>query len=317
MTRALSTEAESVASSVEISVVIPVFNGSTTVGDVVDRIADALDKRRFEVVLVDDGSSDESWDVIGELSNRPYVRGLRMLKNYGQHVAVVAGLAEARGAWVATIDDDGENDPTNIVQLIDIAIGGDHDLVFADRVGRHAPVGRRIASRIVNRLVIRVFRAPDSLVVSNFRVMTNDVAKRIAADATQYPYVNGLALEYSGRPASVPVEHGQRQGHGSRYSLRSLFRLLSDILFSYSIWAYRLLLVSALGAIGVSGLFSAIALTRAAFNETAAPGWASIVLLFSVMSAANLLALLVIGEYVIRSLRQSRAPSRYVVSAER
>lgn len=146
--------------------------------------------------------------------------------------------------------------------------------------------------------------------------MSSDVARRIVQDRTQYPYVNGLALEYSGTPTSVPIAHGERQA-ASRYTIRTLFRLLSNILFSYSIWAYRTVVGLALFAIAASGLFSLIVLFRAAFSEATAPGWASLILLFSVMSIANLIALTVIGEYVVRSLRQSRDPARYIVVEER
>ncbi len=231
---------------VEISVVIPVYNGAATVPGVVDNVRAALADMTFEVVLVDDGSSDDSWAAITDLARDSEVRGLRMLKNYGQHAAVVAGLEAARGHWVVTIDDDGENHPSDIPILLAAARDGGHDLVFAERKGRRAPLGRRLASRIVNGVVGNVFSAPANLRISNYRLMSAAVAQRIVADQTQYPYVNGLALEYSGSPTSIPVEHGDHQGTGSRYTIGTLFRLLSNILFSYSIWAYRLVVGIAL-----------------------------------------------------------------------
>ncbi len=304
------------ADSPTFSIVIPVYNGARTVGDVVQRVAAALEGETYEVILVDDGSADDSWEVIVGLAAEGPVRGLRMLKNYGQHAAMFAGLDAACGRWVVTIDDDGENDPAEIPGLHRSAVDGGHDLVFAERSNRKAPFGRRLASRIVNGVVVRVFDAPDDLRISNYRLMASEVARRIVNDRTQYPYVNGLALEYSGTPVSVPIAHGERQA-ASRYTLRTLFRLLSNILFSYSIWAYRIVVGLALVAIASSGLFSLIVLFRAAFSEATAPGWASLILLFSVMSIANLVALTVIGEYVVRSLRQSRDPARYVVVEER
>ncbi len=300
---------------VAISVVIPVYNGSETIVGVVDSVSSALADMAFEVVLVDDGSRDDSWETICELANREYVRGFQMLKNYGQHAAVVAGLDEARGSWIVTIDDDGENDPTEIPRMIASALDGGHDLIFAERIGRSSPIGRRIASRVVNNLVVNVFSAPPDLRISNYRVMSAAVADRVVADRTQYPYVNGLALEYSGSPISMPVMHGDRQGAGSRYTIRALLRLLANILFSYSIWAYRLVVGLAITVIAFSALSSLLVLVRATFSDSQAPGWASTVLLFSVMSIANLVALTVIGEYVVRALRQSRNPARYVISA--
>lgn len=300
----------------DVSVVIPVYNGSATVGAVVDRVAEALSGLRYEVILVDDGSKDQSWKSICDLAERPDVRGLKLLKNYGQHAAVVAGLEAAAGEWVVTIDDDGENDPNAIPALLGAARDGEHDLVFAARQGRRAPLGRRMASRVVNGVVTRVFAAPDDLVISNYRLMSSAVAERIVADGTQYPYVNGLALEYSGSPVSVPIEHGDHEGTGSRYTLRKLFRLMSDILFSYSIWAYRIVVGIALVVLTLLAALAVVVLVRAGFSDDTAPGWASTVLLFSLISAVNLIALTVIGEYVVRALRQSRAPATYVVAQE-
>jgi glycosyltransferase involved in cell wall biosynthesis len=300
----------------EISVVIPVYNGARTIGDVVDTVHAALSTMDYEVVLVDDGSSDDSWAVIKELSDNTRVSGRRMLKNYGQHAAVVAGLEASRGSWVVTIDDDGQNDPEDIATLIAAAEEGDHDLMFAERRGMHSGLTRRMASAIVNGVVLRVFNAPRDLRISNYRLMTNDVARRIVADGTQYPYVNGLALEYAGRPGTTPVAHQPHQGEGSRYTIRKLFRLLSDILFSYSIWAYRLVVGIALLALLVGAIVSIVAIGRSIVSDDVVPGWASSVLILSVMSGANLIALTVIGEYVVRTLRQARAPSRYVIEEE-
>lgn len=300
----------------EISVVIPVYNGSKTLPDVVASVTAALIDFRCEIILVDDGSTDDSWNTIKELSADPAVRGSRMLKNYGQHSAVVAGLAQARGTWVATIDDDGQNDPADIPVLLAAAEHGNHDLVFADRQGLQATRGRRLASVLVNAVVLRVFSAPRDLRISNYRLMTNQVAQRIARDETQYPYVNGLALEYSGRPGSVPVEHRPHQGEGSRYTIRKLFGLLADILFSYSIWAYRLVVGVVLFALVAGAAISILVIARSVVSDDVVPGWASTVLIFSLMSSANLIALTVIGEYVVRSLRQTRAPARYVIEEE-
>jgi glycosyltransferase involved in cell wall biosynthesis len=300
-----------------VSVVIPVYNGARTVGAVVDRTGDALVDIPHEVILVDDGSGDGSWETIADLArSHDGVRGLRLLKNYGQHAAVVAGLDAADGDWVVTIDDDGENDPRAILVLLAAAKEGHHDLVFAAREGRKGPLGRRLASRVVNGVVCNVFRAPVGLRISNYRLMSQAVASRIVADGTQYPYVNGLALEYSGSPVSVPIEHGQHEGGGSRYTIRKLFRLMADILFSYSIWAYRIVVGIALLALALLAAFAAVVLVRAGLTEQTAPGWASSVVLFSAISAVNLIALTVIGEYVVRSLRQARAPARYIVEEE-
>jgi len=146
VTKEESTEA---APELEVSVVAPVYNEVDNLRPLYERVAKALDGRTFELVLVDDGSKDGSTERIVELSREdPRVRGLFHPTNYGQSAAMAAGIQDARGAWVATLDADLQNDPADLPLLLKTA--GEHDACVGFRAKRNDTWVRRVSSKIAN-----------------------------------------------------------------------------------------------------------------------------------------------------------------------
>ena len=144
------------------SVVIPVYNSAEIVGETVDRVVRTFTEAglRHQVVLVNDGSSDGSWDVIAERARTtPDVVALDLMKNYGQHYANLAGLREATGDWVITMDDDLQNPPDQALVLIDKALEG-HEVVFGQFEQKQAAGHRRLGSKLIGMINRRVFGQP-------------------------------------------------------------------------------------------------------------------------------------------------------------
>ena len=224
------------------SVVIPVYNSEQLVGTTIDRVlgvfhAEGLD---HEVILVNDGSSDGSWDVIAEKARTtPNVVALDLLKNYGQHHANLAGLRAASGDYVITMDDDLQNPPDQALLLIDEAMTG-KDVVFGEFDRKQAAGYRRLGSKLIGAINRRIFGQPPDLVVSNFRILRRDVVDRICASRTAHPYLTGQALMYSSRRSHVRVRHDQRPVGKSNYSLRRILHLVLTILFTYSSYPLRI-----------------------------------------------------------------------------
>ena len=206
------------------SVVIPVYNSAEIVGETVDRVVRTFTEAglRHQVVLVNDGSSDGSWDIIAERARTtPGVLALDLMKNYGQHYANLAGLREATGDWVITMDDDLQNPPDQALVLIDKALEG-HEVVFGQFEQKQAAGHRRIGSRLIGLINRRVFGQPQDLVVSNFRILRRDVVDRIVGSRTAYPYITGQALMFSGQRANAVVRHDPRPAGKSTYSLAKI-----------------------------------------------------------------------------------------------
>ncbi len=287
------------------SIVIPVFNSERIVGDTIDQVVEVFTTAglRFELILVNDGSTDGSWGVISERAARlPGVVALDLLKNYGQHYANLAGLTQSTGDYVITMDDDLQNPPSEALVLIDKAMAG-HEVVFGQFEQKAAAGVRRLGSRLIGSMNSRIFGKPADLVVTNFRILRRDVVHRIIGSRTAYPYITGQALMYSGDRANVMVRHDPRPVGKSNYSLVRIMRLVLTILFSYSSWPLRASAALGFAISFLSLLLGGFLVVRALVRDTVFPGWTSIMVLVSLFAGFIIALLSMIGEYVVRTLQ--------------
>ena len=287
------------------SLVVPVFNSEAIVGETISRVVETFTGAglRFELILVNDGSSDDSWRVISERARTtPHVVAIDLLKNYGQHHALLAGFRAARGDYVITIDDDLQNPPEEALKLIETAHTGSHDVVFGRFERKQAAGYRRLGSKLISLINRRVFDQPPTLAVSNFRLLRRDVVDRICNDNHAYPYVTGQALIYSNRPGNVAVRHEPRKVGSSTYSLLRIARLVLTILFSYSLFPLRLAAVVGFTVAVLSFLLGAVYLVRGLVTDSTVPGWTSLVVLLAVFNGFLIALVSMLGEYVLRIL---------------
>lgn len=301
--------------SVTFSVVVPVFNSENSVGEVIDRTLRVFRNQEFEVeiILVNDGSTDGSWEKIKSYAEgNPRLHAVDLLKNYGQHSALLCGLRRSTGDFVILLDDDLQNPPEEIPHLIQKAREG-HDVVFGRFRQKRHPMYRRWGSLLIGIINRRIFKAPRGLAVTNFRILHRAVVDRICSYQSIEPYITGLALVYSTNPADVWVDHHPRTAGSSTYNLVRITKLVMRILFAYS--AFPLRLVAALGVVVAfsSFLLGAYYLIQPFFREVAVPGWTTLVVLLSFFNGLTLLMLGMLGEYVVRVLNQTSGSSQYEV----
>ena len=186
-----------------------------------------------ELILVNDGSQDQSWAVLRQkaLANSN-ILAINLLQNYGQHTAIYCGLQYSTGDYVITLDDDLQNPPAEIIHLINAAQAG-HDLVFGCSHQKHITWYRTTGSIIFNLFTRLLLPRLSDLTISNFRIIRRDLADRICAQQARHPYLTGLSLTLSTNPANVWVAHHPRPVGKSNYNLIKLIRLLIHVvLFS-------------------------------------------------------------------------------------
>lgn len=299
-----------------ISILIPVYNSEGVVNNTVTTILDVVEKHNYntQLILVNDGSSDNSWEVIKALakSNKNIV-SINLLKNYGQHTAQFCGLSHVEGDYIITMDDDLQNPPDQIPVLVNKIKDGKHDLVVAKFITKKHAWYRRIGTTLVNHFIYRIFDKPKDLQMTNFRIFSKIVAKRILNYNTNHPYIPGLLLMHSYSPTNVLTEHHKRTVGKSNYSFSKILKLLSRLLINYS--SYPLKVLTYLGIIiaTFSFIVGFYIFFKAIYGGYDIPGWASIMVLMSFLNGITILISGVIGIYISRTLTQVSKPNPYII----
>jgi polyisoprenyl-phosphate glycosyltransferase len=285
----------------DISVVVPVFNGAPTLRALVDALQEALRSMswRFEVLLIDDGSSDESWCTILDLraQHSDIIRGFRLARNVGQQAATYCGLLEARGNWVVTLDDDLQPHPREILKLWEHAQSRNSDVVYGVCARRNQGLAHRLGTRVFRMLLRRV--APSFPDGSSFRLISSEVLRSLPRHAGPWILVDPVLSWQTSSVSSVAVEDGRCESVRSRYPLRTLIGIACTLLITYSRLPLRLMtalgLVSAVGSFGLGlyYLFQKI-------TVGAQIGFSALIVTTTFSSGMILLSLGILGEYISR-----------------
>jgi glycosyltransferase involved in cell wall biosynthesis len=303
------------AAAFTYSVIIPVFNSEAVVAETVDRTTAFFKNAgwRHQIILVNDGSCDRSWDVIAEKARgNQDIISINLLKNYGQHTAIFCGLRHATGDFAITLDDDLQNPPEEIAHLVSKILEG-YDVVFGRFQSKRHRRHRRLGSRAIACLNRRIFDQPRDLTITNFRILRREVVERMLNYRTNFPYINGLALMFSSKRANVTVQHHPRKFGKSTYGWTGIARLVARILFNYS--AFPLHFIS---LVGFAGAFTAFAVgayfwLRTLFFGARVTGWASTIVLLSFFNGIIIIIVSMLGEYLIRLVKQSSESQIYHV----
>ncbi len=303
--------------SPQLSVVIPVYNSEATLPRLVARLREVLDRRdaAYEIVLVDDGSRDQSWTVLEQLKSAhgARLRIARLLVNSGQHNATLCGLNLSRGEIVVTMDDDLQNPPEEIPKLVEVVQRG-FDLAIGAYDSKKHSHFRNLGGRIVDRALRRIFNLPADFQLTSFRAARRPVIEGACHMGGVFPYITAMLFANASSYTNVPVHHEPR-GHGrSNYNLRRSLKLAANLFFSYSSYPVWLMLLLTIGTFLVSLIFGLLTIIRALTHNISVPGWASTVVIVSLFNATTMLSLTVFGVYLARisqHLTRSRRP--YVI----
>ncbi|HUT53551.1 MAG TPA: glycosyltransferase [bacterium] len=303
-----------------LSVVIPVYNEEDNLRPLVDRLEAALNSlepaEEYEVVLVDDGSRDRSLEIMKELARKKkFLRVVELIRNYGQHAAVFAGLEHARGDIVVTMDADLQNPPEEVPRLVQAMREGDWEVVGSVRQMRKDSVLRRLPSAAVNAMARRITGVHLTDWGCMLRAYRRSVVDAMIQSREHSTFIPALATIFAKRITEIPVAHAERAAGVSQYNFKKLLNLQFDLLTSFSDLPLKTLLYSgmALAAGGVAfGAF--LAVLRLIFGaEWAAQGVFTLFAILFFFVGAQFFALGLIGEYVGRIYREVRHRPRYLV----
>jgi len=220
----------------ELSLVIPVYNGSQTIGRLVERIHTVFASMQFEVILVNDGSQDDSEAVCAKLVEKlpQIVTFVQLSRNFGEHNAILAGLSQARGRYIAVLDDDGQNPPEQVVPMLEELKRKDYDVIYGHYIKKRHSWFRNAGSWFNDRIATFILDKPKNLYLSSFKVMTRLVVDEITRYRGPYPYIDGLICRTTRKIGQIPVQHRANIGGTSRYSFRNLVRLWLNMFLNFS-----------------------------------------------------------------------------------
>lgn len=219
-----------------ISVVIPVYNSEKSLNELHEGLSKVLSAicRRREIILVDDGSRDESYREMCRLhSLDPTVKVVRLDGNYGQQNAIMCGLRQASGDYIVTMDDDLQHPPEEMIRLIEKLKEG-FDVVYGIPAERRHSAFRSLGTGLADFLFDRICGKPKGVKVSSFRVLKRSMAEKIAADTTSFVYITAITLKHTKNIASILVVHEARKYGQSNYSIFKLFKLFYKLFVHYT-----------------------------------------------------------------------------------
>lgn len=298
-----------------VSVVVPVYNSAAGLDALIERLQPVLSDLclHYEVLLVNDGSSDASWEQITRLSQgHRWVRGVNLMRNYGQHAALLCGIRSARFPLLVTIDDDLQNPPEEIPKLVE-ALAEGYDVIYGKpRVEQHG-LWRDAASRLTKIGLQRAMGHEAARNVSAFRAFRRDVRNAFRHYDGPFVSLDVLLTWGTQRFGAVTVEHHARRLGTSHYTLGKLVRHAIDLITGFSTLPLRIATAIGLSftvfGIGILGyvVFQYLA------HGTSAPGFPFLASIVSIFSGAQLCALGIIGEYLARMhFRSMGIPSAVV-----
>jgi undecaprenyl-phosphate 4-deoxy-4-formamido-L-arabinose transferase len=301
-----------------VSLVIPVFNEEQNLEELIQRCLDVCGSmgNPFEIILVDDGSSDRSREMITQAAEEcsGSVIGILLNRNYGQHAAVIAGFGETRGDIIVTLDADLQNPPEEIPTLVHKAEEG-FDVVGSVRVPRHDSLFRRAASFVVNKTVQKSTGVRMHDYGCMLRAYRRHIVKAMLECPERSTFIPILANTFARRTTEIDVRHEKRSSGGSKYGLWKLINLQFDLLTSMTTFPVRLL--SVIGGI-ISTLGIGFGIFLFAMRLIRGPAWAAegVFTLFAILFifiGAQFLGMGLLGEYIGRIYHDVRARPRYFV----
>jgi glycosyltransferase involved in cell wall biosynthesis len=302
----------------KVSVVIPVYRSEESLRILVERLLIVFEKMQqaVEIVLVDDASPDNSWTVLKQLKaeHGKILKIARLLRNRGQHNAILCGLSLTTGEVMVTMDDDLQNPPEEIPKLLE-AIEEGYDLVIAAYDSKKHPAVRNVGGLLIDRTIRRIFGLPDGFQLTSFRATRRTVVDAVLQMSGVFPYITCMLLSNASNHKNAQVRHEPRLFGKSNYHLKQSFYLAANLILSYS--SYPLYLVGSLCLIAF--MFSILIGARAIFMVlaygAAVPGWASTVVIVSFFNGLILLCLSIFGLYLLRLHQQiTRTRVSYTVS---
>lgn len=298
-----------------LSIVVPVYNSAEILAKLVQVISEEINfVDQFELILVNDNSPDNSWDVIMELKkDYSFIKGICLMKNFSQHNAIMAGLNEASGEVVVTMDDDLQHRPSDIVHLYNKITEEKFDVCYTKFTNKRHHAWKRVGSRFNGFVANMLINKPDDLYLSPFRAVSKKVRDFMVEYDGPFPYVDGLILSVTNKITYIEVEHDSRLVGEGNYTLIKSIALWTKMATGFSISPLRA--ATYFGAFVSFGAFLLLCIfvIQKLLYDAMPDGWTSITTLILFFGGVQLLSIGIIGEYVGRIYLNINKKSQFLI----
>ncbi len=307
------------ASACALSIVVPVYRSAPILPQLVAQVQAEMEKEglagRFELVLVNDCSPDDSWQVIGSLAAaHPFVRGITLRRNAGQHNAIMAGLHHARGDYIVLMDDDLQHPPSAIGDILR-ALASGYDVCYTNYLNRQHAAWKKLGSRFNDWVATLLLGKPPGLYLSSFKGMRGEVAREVIRYDGPYTYIDGLILDVTRSITTIDIQHRERYEGESNYTFGKLLSLWMKMATSFSVVPLRLATYCGFALSGISMLMIVVVIIQKLRHPEWPAGWASLIATVLFIGGIQTLCIGVIGEYLGRAYLKLNRKPQFVIGS--
>jgi B-glycosyltransferase, glycosyltransferase family 2 protein len=301
-----------------ISIVSPVYRAEKILPILVSEINLVMERigEDYEIILVDDRSPDNSWEVMKVLSSQnSKIKSIRLSRNFGQHSAIFAGLTKTKGDWVVVMDCDMQDQPKEIAKLYKKALEG-YDIVLGQRENRKDKFLKKLSSKLFYKVFNYLSGANFDNNVANFGIYHQKTIKSIL-DMGDYVKFFSLFINWIGfKSVSIPIEHGEREEGKSTYSVGRLFKQAFNVIISFSDKPLRLFINFGLSISVLSFIVGIYYLYLALTGKIAQPGFSSLILSIWFLSGIIISCIGIVGVYLGKTFDQAKGRPTFIIDEE-
>ena len=301
-----------------ISIVSPVYRAEKILPILVSEINLVMERigEDYEIILVDDRSPDNSWEVMKVLSSQnPKIKSIRLSRNFGQHSAIFAGLTKTKGDWVVVMDCDMQDQPKEIAKLYKKALEG-YDIVLGQRENRKDKFLKKLSSKLFYKVFNYLSGGQFNNEIGNFGIYKKKVIDSIL-NISDYIKFFPLFINWVGfKSVSIPIEHGEREEGKSSYSISRLLKLAFNVIVSFSDKPLRLFINFGLGISILSFVLGIYYLYLSITHKITQPGFSSLILSIWFLSGIIISCIGIVGVYLGKTFDQAKGRPTFIIDEE-
>ncbi|MBI3481172.1 MAG: glycosyltransferase family 2 protein [Nitrosomonadales bacterium] len=300
-----------------LSIVVPVYRSAQILPKLVEQIQAEMLKEglidKFELLLVNDASPDNSWQVIRSLAQQHgFIKGISLRRNFGQHNTIMAGLHYVSGDFIVLMDDDLQHPPHAIGDMVR-ALRAGYDVCYTNYLNRQHAAWKKLGSQFNDWVATRLLGKPKGLYLSSFKGLRKEIAQEIIQYDGPYAYVDGLILDVTRSITTINIEHQERQDGEGNYNLRRSVSLWMKMATSFSVLPLRLATYTGFALAAISSILIVVVLVQKFLHPDITAGWASLIATILFIGGIQTLCIGVMGEYLGRTYLKLNRKPQFVV----